>query len=38
MSDFDDDSRFSEKELLLFVLTAIALLMGASTFVLVLGG
>jgi hypothetical protein len=38
MSDFDDDSRFSEKELLLFVLTAIAVLMGVSTFVLVMGG
>jgi hypothetical protein len=38
MSDFDDDSGFSEKELLLFVLTGIALLMGASTFVLVISG
>jgi len=38
MSDFDDDSGFSEKELLLFVLTAIAILMGVSTFVLVMGG
>lgn len=37
MSEFDDDSGFSEKELLLFVLTAIALLMAVSTFVLVLG-
>jgi len=31
-----DDSGFSEKELLLFVLVAIALLMAVSTFVLVL--
>mgnify|MGYP000569075538 FL=1 len=38
MNDFDDDSGFSEKELLLFVLTAIALLMGVSTFVLVMSG
>lgn len=38
MADFDDDSGFSEKELLLFVLVAIAVLMGLSAFVLVLGG
>lgn len=39
MSEFeDDDSGFSEKELLLFVLTAVALLMAASAFVLVIGG
>jgi uncharacterized membrane protein YwzB len=31
-----DDSGFSEKELLLFVLVAVALLMAVSTFVLVL--
>jgi hypothetical protein len=37
MSDFDGDSGFSEKELLLFVLTAIALLMAVSAFVLVIG-
>ena len=36
MSDFDN-SGFSEKELLLFVLTAIALLMAVSAFVLVIG-
>jgi hypothetical protein len=37
MDEFDDDSGFSEKELLLFVLVAIAVLMGASAFVLVIG-
>jgi len=37
MDEFDDDSGFSEKELLLFVLVAIAVLMGVSAFVLVVG-
>jgi len=37
MDEFDDDSGFSEKELLLFVLTAVAVLMGLSAFVLVIG-
>lgn len=36
MADTADASRFSEKELLLFVLVAIAVLMGLSAFVLVL--
>lgn len=39
MSDVDDaadDSGYSEKELLLFVLVAIALLMATSAFVLVM--
>jgi len=38
MSSIDDDSGFSEKELLLFVLVIIALMMFASAFVLVIGG
>jgi hypothetical protein len=33
-----EDRRFGEKELLLFVLVAIAVLMGISAFVLVIGG
>jgi len=33
-----EDSGFSEKELLLFVLVAIALMMFVSAFVLVVGG
>lgn len=38
MADASGDPRFSEKELLLFALVAIAVLMGLSTFVLVLTG
>lgn len=38
MADFGSDPRFSEKELLLFALVAIAVLMGVSAFVLVLTG
>lgn len=38
MVESADDSGFSEKELLLFVLVAIAVLMGVSAFVLVMGG
>lgn len=38
MADATDSGRFSEKELLLFVLVAIALMMGIATFVLVIGG
>ena len=38
MAERTDDPRFSEKELLLFVLVAIAVLMGLTAFVLVLSG
>lgn len=38
MADLEAEPRFSEKELLLVVLVAIAVLMGLSAFVLVLAG
>jgi hypothetical protein len=38
MADASPDPRFSEKELLLFALVTIAVLMGVTAFVLVLTG